>query len=325
MATGTVVVADIGGTQARFALLQAGCNAQPTALQCLQALRCADYPDPETAVRAYLRQLGLAPADLQAMVLAVAAPVSGDDIRFSNSPWHFNCQQLATSLSLSLTVLNDFEAQAWCLPHLAQLPQHLVNPGRAQTGALLIAGPGTGLGVAACSTGGEILCTEAGHAAFAPLDALQRALLSQLWQWYPRVTLEHLLSGPGLSRIHAGLSCLAGQPQHPSTAPTSHEILQAADQPLAQQTLALFSRMLGAACGDLVLVHGARRGLVLSGGLLQAMGSAFDQQVFLQAFVSKGDFSDYCQQVPVSLLLVEHPGLLGAAYYAQSRTCWSPH
>lgn len=320
--TVTALLADIGGTNIRLAITS-GLGAP---LQFVKALRCADFAHLKDAVSDYLDFLAIQRAPLPGLFcMAVAAPVRGDEIGLTNNPWRFNRLDLSNTLGMPVLVLNDFEAQGWCLLHPQLLPVHwLQKPDLSETQPELwpkalrtIAGPGTGFGAASLSVGGDVISAEPGHAAFAPVNAAEQALLEQLWQWFPRVTTEHLISGPGIANIYAALSCIGGQTVEPRVAPDAAEIVKMADtDPLAKQTLRYFSRMMGSICGDIALIKGSRGGFVLSGNLLQKLGHHFDEQAFVHAFTNKGNFSDWCKAVPLARLRDEFPGLSGCAVYA---------
>ena len=320
--TVTALLADIGGTNIRLAIS----NGLGAPLQSIKTMRCADFAHLAEAVRDYLDFLADQHAPLPGLFcMAVAAPVHGDEIRLTNNPWRFNRLELSNSLGMPVLVLNDFEAQGWCLLHPQLLQVHwLQKPAISSTHSDLwpkalrtIAGPGTGFGAASLSVGGDVISSEPGHAAFAPVDEAEQALLQQLWKWFPRVTTEHLISGPGIANIYCALSCIAGQPVEPHAAPDAAEIVKMADtDPVAKQTLRYFSRMMGNICGDIALIKGSRGGFVLSGNLIQKLGSHFDEQAFVHAFTNKGNFSDWCKAVPLACLRDEFPGLTGCAVYA---------
>lgn len=332
--TSSVLLADIGGTNVRFAIS----THYGAPLQCIKLMRCADFARPLDAVRQYLDFIADSDAPLPgSFFMAVAAAVRGDFIRFTNNPWQFSRQQLSESLQMPVTVLNDFEAQAWCLLQPETLALRWLNkPDGTGTDTLsdatesgatdkpvtsawppalrTIAGPGTGFGAASLTPLGEVISSEPGHIAFSPLNDSDLLLLQQLWRWYPRVTVEHLISGPGIANIYCAVSCAAGQEITPVDAPASADIVKMADSnALAQQTLQIFSRWMGAVCGDIALTKGSRGGFLLSGDLLGKLGRHFDETRFMSAFTDKAAFSQWCAAIPVAYLQDEYPGLTGCA------------
>jgi glucokinase len=295
-----LIVADIGGTNARFAL------AVGDALQQVRVYRCADYATPEDAIRAYLKQSGV--AQVAAMCLAIAGPVSEDLIKLTNSHWRFRRAALEEALGFPVKVINDFTAQALCLDHLAADELRWLGvprPAGGQTRAVL--GPGTGLGVAALLPDGAVLASEGGHIAFAPTDPHQLQLLQTLWQRHPRISVERLLSGPGLENLYWANARLQGEEKNL----TAEEISAAETDPLCRRAVGDFLDMLAAVAGDLALLFWSADGVYLSGGVLPRLRKFLDPQRFRQRFEDKGRFRDFCATVPIALVEAEHPGLLG--------------
>lgn len=322
-----VLLADIGGTHARLALFYPHSRPQEDAaaqLWCVEKLRCADFGRIQDVINAYLTlpevRKHTAP---EKAVLAVAAPIDQSKVKFTNSAFEFDTVELAAELKLSVKILNDFEAQAYALAWIQHLPVRWLQEGAqsAYEGLRTTAGPGTGFGAASLSRGGEVISCEPGHVAFAPQNQQQVRLLSQLWSWYPRVTVEHLVSGPGIANIYAALSTLGGQPMTPREAPTPEAISwqliddkQSVDSiSFAVNTMSMFSSILGAVCGDLALAHGCRGAFLVSGQLIASLGRGFDERLFLEAFHDKAQYADWCRAIPVGLLQSDWPGLQGCA------------
>lgn len=315
----TVLVADIGGTNARFALS----NGDGTLTNRI-SLPCREYADITAALAAYLHTCQGQPAP-QHLYLAVAAATDQDEIVLTNNHWHFSQQALARRFAVPVTAINDFTAQAWCLPGLQESDVswiQQVGPDDMvwSQGNRCIAGPGTGFGAATMTWNREVLESEPGQCAFAPLTPRQLAILVHLWDSHPRVTADHLLSGPGLSNIYSAIFML----QTGKTSPTiaAAELVDAArngDQ-LARQSIDEFTRILGAVCGDLALSMGSLGGFFLSGNVLQKLGELFDHELFITAFTDKGRFRHWCQRVPVAMLNSADPGLQGCAAFSQHQT-----
>jgi len=322
------LVADIGGTNARFALVL----PELQELAYVQGLPCADFDGLAAAVRAYLGfcREQQAPAPLSAC-FAVAGAVDQDLVRLTNNPWQFSQSALSSELSMPVTVINDFSAQAWCLPSVkhddlywlqrSTGQQEKTQEGTVppwQTGTRCVAGPGTGFGAAAMTLSGDVLECEPGLCAFAPLDTRQADVLSQLWMKSPRVCHDMLLSGGGLINIHQALMLVDG---HNGSAEyhQAKDVLDATRQgdTLALESTQMFSAILGSVCGDLALTLGTTGGFFLSGALLQGMAELFDQTIFLEAFNNKGAYSDWCQRLPVALWCLPQPGLQGCAEFTR--------
>lgn len=316
----TVLVADIGGTNARFALTDAH-----GALSNKMTLPCREYEDISSAISHYLQscqtQQATAP---QHMYLAVAAATDQDEVALTNNHWRFSQQALARRFAMPVTAINDFTAQAWCLPDLRDadvswIQQPSLDDINWTRGNRSIAGPGTGFGSATMTWHREVLDSEPGQCAFAPLTPRQLAILVHLWDGHPRVTIDRLLSGPGLSNIHSAIHVL--QTGKTSSPVPPAELLDAArngDQ-LAKQSIDEFCRILGAVCGDLALTVGSLGGFFLSGNILHKLDELFDRELFLTAFTDKGSFMQWCQRVPVALINISDPGLQGCAAFSVSQ------
>jgi len=324
MAQGCYVLADIGGTNARFAWVEPG----SAHLQCIERYTCADFAHFEEALQAYLERLRAEAAPKPVSVcLAVAASVHDDHVRMTNSPWQFSRRALATLLGLPLHVLNDFSAQAWCLPLLAPGLPAVLGADSVQwwqsghspadlPATRTIVGPGTGFGAATMSAHGDVLESEPGHVSFAPVTLHEVALLKQLWQRYPRVSVEHLLSGPGLANLYWANSRLQGGEKELPAA----EIVAGAlhGEALCQESVTDFTGILGSVCGDIALSMGSLGGLFLSGTMLEKMEPVFNKALFMARFLDKGPFTDWCSQVPVARLCLPYPGLTGCALFSRT-------
>lgn len=323
-AQGCHVLADIGGTNARFAWVAPG----SALLQCVQRVACADFVHFEEALQAYLERLRAesAPKPVSAC-FAVAASVHDDLIRMTNSPWQFSRRALSAQLGLPVHILNDFSAQAWCLPLLAPGSppvlgadnMHWWQAGSRPVGvpcASTIVGPGTGFGAATMTAQGEVLESEPGHVSFAPVTLHEVALLKQLWQRYPRVSVEHLLSGPGLANLYWANSRLQGGEKELPAAQIVEGALEG--DALCEQSVGDFTGILGSVCGDIALSMGSLGGVFLSGAMLEKMDSVFNKALFMARFLDKGPFQDWCTQVPVARLNLPYPGLTGCALYCRT-------
>ncbi|MBC54328.1 MAG: hypothetical protein CMQ34_10900 [Gammaproteobacteria bacterium] len=311
-----VLVADIGGTNARLALTH-GDGVLANSI----TLPCREYAQIDAAIDAYL-QTCAAYQTPQQMVLAVAAATDQDEVILTNNHWQFSQRALAHKYAMPVMAINDFTAQAWCLPGLREadvrwLQQVTGNNLDWSQGNRSIAGPGTGFGAATMTLTREIIESEPGQCAFAPLTPRQLAILVHLWDSHPRVTADHLLSGPGLSNIHSAIYVLQTGKTSPAVTPAALvEAARNGDQ-LARQSMEEFSRILGAVCGDLALSMGSLGGFFLSGNILQKLDELFDHDLFMTAFTDKGRFSNWCQRVPVGLLNITDPGLQGCAAFSQ--------
>lgn len=308
-APSTRLVADIGGTNARFALVEDG---RPVAERVLLA---RDYPGLAEAMRAYLGERRVREA-----VVAVATAISGDRVRFTNSPWSFSIEATRQALGLDkLWVINDFVAQALALPQLAADELRSIGGGDPMPDRpKLILGPGTGLGVGALIPVGTRwvpLPSEGGHIGFAPTDEREAAVLDVLRRRFGRVSIERVAAAPGILNLAQALAEVRGEPLD-ATTPEDVTRRAAVDGcPVCTEALRLFSRILGAAAGDLALVVLALGGVYVAGDLCRKLGGLFDVGEFRRAFEIKGRFQPLLAAVPTYLILREQTGLLGAAAF----------
>ena len=307
LAGSTALVADIGGTNARFALASQGLLHSAS----VQVLPCDDFDNLDHAVNHYLAQQQVS---VEHACMAFACPVSGTSISMTNNHWAFDKAAMQDALRLkSFKVINDFTAQALAVPAMSTDTLMAVGPGEAVAGATkLIIGPGTGLGVAGLVKVGEHwlpLPGEGGHAAFSPITALDADILTIL-QRQGYVSWESVLCGSGLERLFTAHSQLSGQELHLK----NHEITTRAldGEPLCQQTLAHFCQLLGRAASNAALTTGAQGGVYIAGGIIPRFPEFFAQSGFRAAFEVNDKMSQYLAAIPTHLVLHDNPGLTGA-------------
>jgi glucokinase len=313
------LVADIGGTNARFALAELG-GPMPTLHQ-PQTLPAAAFASLQHAAEYYLAKVAQTPRQA---ALAVASPVRGDEVRLTNRAWSFSQAELRQSLGLErLVVLNDFGAAARTIPALAATDSvSIYGPAEmSRTGPVSVLGPGTGLGVALLvgsdREGWRVVETEGGHVSFAPRDAEEREIAEWLAARHGRVSNERLMSGNGLAQIDAAL---AQRDPGPLATPDASlrapaEIVAAALEGhdlSARRALARFCAILGSVAGDTALMHGARA-LMIAGGIVPRFIPFLRASAFRERFLDKGRFAAYLESVSVRVITHPAPGLLGAA------------
>ncbi|TWT23802.1 glucokinase [Luteimonas marina] len=320
-----VLLADIGGTNARFALADPASNT-PLLADSVQAFAVADFPSLAEAARHYLHETGEQETGIRHGVFAVAGRVDGDEARITNHPWVISRPRTQAQLGFErVTLINDFAAQAMAIPLLqpgdiAQIggvPWIREESPRHRTYAIL--GPGTGLGVGALviRDGRQYpLETEGGHVSFPPGTPEELAILDRLSAQFGRVSNERLICGPGLVNIHRALSELAGEDPGPLQPADITARAQAGD-PRCMRAVDVFCAVFGAISGDLVLTLGAWDGVFLTGGLVPKMLDALQHSGFRQRFEHKGRFSPTMARVPSLAVLHPHAGLLGTAAIAR--------
>jgi glucokinase len=305
------LVGDIGGTNARFAIAEPDRHPHDE-----RKLPIARYAGLVEAVEDYLSG---APVVDEA-VLAVAGPVLGDEVIFTNSAWRFSIDDVRQRLGLRrLIVINDLVAQAFSVAALSPDEIGSVKSGtRDPKQPTLVIGPGTGLGAAFLlnNAGTPVgIPSEAGHATFAPIDRVQAEILSHLQDQHRHISVERLLSGSGLLAIARTLAEMNGQiiDLHD---PRDVSARAAAGQcPTCREAIRIFSSILGSTAGNLALTLLTGGGVIITGGLSRGLRPLWDMEALIEAFVAKGRFRSYLDSIPIDQILRPHAGLLGAAVY----------
>jgi glucokinase len=315
------LIADIGGTNARFALTDTS-TATPGLLQS-QSLSNSEFASLQHAAEHYLASVGASP---RRAAIAVASPADRDEIRLTNRAWSFSRQELQQKLGLEqLRLLNDFGAVAWSV--MALQPQDRVTLYGSsllpERGPITVLGPGTGLGVAQLvgspQRGWHVVETESGHVSFAPLGDEEEAICRWLTAHFGRASNERVLCGAGLSHIDAALR----HGIRNRTVPDLREVklrepaeivaaaLEGHDLP-ARRSLARFCAVLGSVAGDAALIHGARS-VQIAGGMVPRFIPFLRSSAFRERFLAKGRFAAYLENISIHVITHAHPGLLGAA------------
>jgi glucokinase len=307
----TALVADIGGTNARLAMadLDTLCVAGAA------SFRGAEFPSLRAVASAYLERVAERP---RAAAVAVAAPVVGDSISLTNSPWSFGCEELRAALGLErLLVLNDFEALAHALPHLGPRDLHQIGGGvPVERAAKTVLGPGTGLGVAGLAwspSGWRAMSSEGGHVAFAVEDAREFAMLERLLTGRERLSMERVVSGPGLADVYRVLTEMAGRRAEPLEAPEVVRRALSGGDAVAREAVERFAAWLGRFAGDAALFFGARGGAYIGGGIAPKIVDVLSAGPFRRAFEAKGRMKSYLAPIPAYVIMASDAALRGAA------------
>jgi glucokinase len=314
--TRRIVSADIGGTHARFALATLE-GERVLALDEPVTLRTADHGSFQLAWEEFARRTDepLPPA----LAISFAGPVGGELLKLTNNPWVIRPALIPEKLGVSdYVVVNDFGAVASAVAAFdGSAYTHLCGPDLPlpSTGMVTILGPGTGLGVAGLlltGDGAQVIETEGGHIDFAPLDALEDRMLTELRRSFRRVSVERLLSGRGLMNLYEALASIEGLP---ATIHDEKELWTAAmagSDSLAAAALDRFCLTLGAVAGDLALAQGAAA-VAIGGGLGFRLRDHLPRSGFRDRFIAKGRFERRMDALPVKLITHPQPGLFGAA------------
>ncbi len=311
-----IVAVDIGGTNARFAIARLS-EGRVVALGEPVTLQTRDHASLATCWEAFGRAVGgRLPA---AASLAVACPVHGEVLKFTNNPWVIRPASLARELGVEVVhLVNDFGAMGHAVATLGAAEfHHLAGPevGLPADGVITVVGPGTGFGVAhVLRREGRyfVIETEGGHVDFAPLDAIEDGVLAFLRQRFRRVSVERVVSGPGLGNIYEALAAIEGQAVQPGEDVALWTRALAGTESLAAAALSRFCLSLGSVAGDLALAHGASA-VVIAGGIGPRIAEVLRGSGFADRFVAKGRFERMMAGIPVKLLVHKQPGLWGAA------------
>lgn len=311
-----IVAVDIGGTHARFALADVG-GGKVLSLGEPVTLKTAEHASFQTAWEEFGRQCG-APLP-KATGIAIACPIEGEVLKLTNNPWIIRPAMIPEKLNVdAYSLVNDFGAVGHAV---AQVPdaffQHLSGPKGPLpvTGTISIIGPGTGLGIAhilRTSDDYHVNATEGGHIDFAPLDALEDALLARLRKRYRRVSVERIVSGPGLIEIYEALAAIEGRAVQSLGDKTLWALGLSGEDSLAAAAIDRFCLSLGSVAGDIALAQGGAA-VVIAGGLGLRIADTLAASGFAGRFAAKGRFEAMMSRIPVKLITHPQPGLFGAA------------
>lgn len=315
------LVADVGGTNARF-----GTVAAPGApVSDVRVLPVAGHAGPAAAVRAYLEGQAAGQPQPRSAAFALATALDGDRVELTNGAWSFSRAATQQELGLqTLLCLNDFEAQALSLPRLrpdqlrpwAAPPQ---APGEVAIGTVMaVIGPGTGLGV-----GGVVrapgrwlaLPGEGGHATLAPADDFESAVLAEARREFPHVSAERFLSGIGLPVLCRSVAAVMNATPEVAGLTTEQIVARglSGESPVCTRTLDVFCAMLGGFAGSVALTLGSRGGVFIGGGIVPRLGERFFQSQFRARFEAKGRFQPMLAAIPTALITDTLAALSGAA------------
>jgi glucokinase len=317
----TVLLGDIGATNARFSLLADG------AIGPITWIEVARYPHFADAVGALLQshlQSQRAATPVSAALFAVAGPVDGGRCAFTNCAWTIDHAEMRDRFAFdTVHVVNDFEATALSLPHLEDKDLHAIGGGRAVAGApMAVLGPGSGLGVACLvgqAEGATVIPSEGGHASMAAASRREDAILDHLRERFGHVSAERVLSGPGLENVYAAIAHVDRTDAPPRTAV---EVTNAALQttcPTASAALDMFCAMLGSFAGNLALTYGARGGVYIAGGIAPRILGHLAGSTFRERFAQKGRFRAYLEAIPTRVIIHPAATFLGLRALAGER------
>ena len=303
------LIADVGGTNTRCALVDDTGN--PVRISVFANAR---FRTLGAALKDYLKTNSAEPVTA---AIAVAAPVTGDEIRMTNRNWHFSAQALREELRLEhIEIINDFTAVALSLPRLSEKDLAPIGGGAPRRGMAMAAiGPGTGLGVSGLipgTRGWAPISGEGGHTTLAAGTEKEAQVIDALRDQYGHCSAERIVSGPGLVTLYNTLRRLAHYPDDNLT-PREVSARAIAGDPIAREALAMFFALLGSVAGNLALVIGALGGVFIAGGIAPALLDTMITSDFRHRFENKGRYSKYLQGIPTSVIKHPTPALLGLA------------
>lgn len=317
------LVGDIGGTNARISIFDKTNHKLINTV----VYSCNDYPFFDAVLRNYIERSTI-PVD--EACLAIACPILGDFIQMTNHTWAFSIADIQNQFGLRvLKVINDFTAVAYAIPYLGKNDIVNVGTGSASAnGPIVVYGPGTGLGVSHLVRHGGTLINipgEGGHVDMPAVTVLEASVISHIRETYGRVSAERILSGQGIVNLYRAVCHTLNETPVHSTAEaiTTNALLNSC--PLCHKTLELFCTFMGRFGGNLALNFGAFGGIYIAGGIIPKILDFFLSSNFRFAFEDKGRFMSYLQSIPVTVIVHEMPGLIGAgSYLLQYQKTFSP-
>ena len=307
------LIADIGGTNARFALVD-GPEGMPFEMK---TLRCADYATLVEATEAYLNQVSNSRPSHA--VFSMATPVANDQLEMTNHDWSFSIRQTQRSLDFeSLKVLNDYTALALALPHLSADDCMQIGGGEQtpKGDVMAVLGPGTGLGVSAVSWAGNHwvpLQGEGGHVSYGPLDEREADVIAIIRRQLDHVSAERLLSGSGISLLYRSIATLDGASVEPLNPEEVTTLAMQQSSAIAEEAVAMFCEILGTVAANMALILGARGGIFIGGGIVPQLGHSFSPALFRSRFEKHDRFTQYLQKIPTYVIQAKYHALRGAA------------
>ncbi|PTB20561.1 glucokinase [Trinickia symbiotica] len=310
-ADGPRLLADIGGTNARFAL-----ETGPGEISQIRVYPCAEYPGVEDVLKKYLKDTKVGHVNHAA--IAIANPVDGDQVSMTNHNWTFSIEATRRTLGFdTLLVVNDFTALAMALPGLTDQQRVQIGGGaRRQNSVIGLLGPGTGLGVSGLIPADDrwiALGSEGGHASFAPSDEREDLVLQFARKKWSHVSFERVAAGPGIELIYRALAARDKKRITGSADPADVVNRALAGERLAAEAIDCFCGILGTFAGNIAVTLGALGGIYIGGGVVLKLGDFFARSSFRRRFEAKGRFEAYLANVPTYVITAEYPAFLGVS------------
>jgi glucokinase len=311
---GQAIVADIGGTNSRFAIATMGEGSCEISNRWIQA--SSRFSSLEDALGSYLSTLS--PPNIESCCLAVAGPIMGDSVKLTNLGWETSIAAMKREFNFEqFDLINDFSALSYSLPHLDSSVTSILYEGAGENrGVKTIIGPGTGFGVSSVmptDNGWQLIDGEGGHISFAPVNALEIEILKVLMGRFARVSLETVICGPGLVNLYNALATIRGENAQELSPKDIASMGNTGSDALCQATLQSFCAILGSAAGDIALLTRPLGGMYLGGGILPKIESFLQASEFLSRFLAKEPMSHVVADVPINLVITDDAAFIGAA------------
>ena len=308
-----VLIADIGGTNCRLSIVEDPDRPH----RHLARIGTGSFATAEEAFESVVATLPERPLSA---VLAVAGPLEGRVAQLTNASWRFDGPHIAEALGLKQGLLvNDFEALAASLAVLRPGDVETLIPGEPEAGGVrLVLGPGTGFGASALLTHGErgfLVPTECGHIGLGPEDPAEQRIWPALAAKEPRITVETLLSGDGLVRLHKAVAATSGL-QEPDVSAADISRLAPDGDPAALMTAVYFWRLLARVAGDLALAFKATGGVFIAGGIAPHLLPLADRARIKAVFTGKPPMEDLMARVPLHVVTAQDAAEQGLAAIA---------
>ena len=307
--TNLALVGDIGGTNARFGLLELGSMD----VRDVEVMKGDDFHTLESVITYYLERRGI--TELAAAAVDVAGPVDREEVRLTNRPWVFSVESLRKAAHAKrFRLLNDFEALAWSLPHIAKADLvQLGGEAKDEPLVKVVLGPGTGLGGAALTptpSGGWLpIAGEMGHQTLCIVTAEEMALKDKLVGKDKFAEIEDVLTGPGMLALY---NVIAEKP----VATTPEQVMKsglAGTDAAAEKTLHHFMTFLVRLAGDMAMALQARGGVYLAGGIAPSLVEKLKAPQYRAVFEEKGRLSDHMKTIPLYVITDPFPAFKGCA------------
>ena len=309
------MVGDVGGTNARFALVVSG-NSELTNIKTLQ---CRKFETIQDAIHSYLSSIDN--VQIESASIATAGTTHLDVFKLVNNDWTINKANVSIALNhIEVKWINDFSAQALATTSLTNDDVIILNKGIIQQDRVkLVIGPGTGLGTCGLIKSAERwvpLPAQGGHSTFAPNSSLEIEILTILKKQFGHVSVERVLSGGGIVNLYKALCQInAKEPLFNTPAEISSAAIQSKPDQVAKDTLQLFCQIFGSVTGTIALTTGCLGGIYITSDLVRNFLDFFIESEFLKSFEDKGRLQYYMSDIPIFISKKENMGLIGSTYH----------